>query len=446
MFYMQQLYETIFYHPKVAPLFKDEAIIQYMLRFESALARAQARHGVIPLHAAHMIEDCCKAENINLDQLIAEASLGGNVNIPLVKQLTSVVKEKDAEAAKYVHYGATSQDVIDSAVMMQFRDAIGLITRDLDLLIEQLTTLTETHRNTVMIGRSFMQQARPITFGFKVAHWLDSILRSRKKLEDLLNQNFVLQLGGAVGTLHGMMGKGLMVAATMSDLLRLHMPSMPWHTQRDRLAEMATTLGILTGNLGKIAKDISLLMQTEIAEVFEPSGTGKGGSSTMPHKRNPVGCIAILANAQRVPSLVATMLNAMVQDHERATGAWHAEWETMSAVVQLSAGALHKTVEVTDGLEVDSEQMLRNVEITKGLIFAENISLALAEKVGKQEAHQLIEKCCHEVQTSGRHLRDIILGDHTVMQHLNSAQLEDLFNPAKSVGIIEELINRVLSK
>jgi 3-carboxy-cis,cis-muconate cycloisomerase len=443
---MQQLYETIFYHPKVAQLFKDEAIIQYMLQFESALALAQAKHGIIPGEAAQIIDHCCKIENINLGHLITEAALGGNVNIPLVKQLTSIVKGKDAAAAKYVHYGATSQDVIDSAMMMQLKDAVALIAIDLDILVKQLTLLVETHRSTVMIGRSFMQQARPITFGFKVAHWLDGILRSRKKLEDVRSQNFVLQLGGAVGTLHGMMGKGWKVAETMSDLLGLHMPSLPWHTQRDRLAEVATTLGILSGNLGKIAKDISLLMQTEIAEVYEPSGAGKGGSSTMPHKRNPVGCIAILANTQRVPFLVATMLNAMVQDHERATGAWHAEWETMSAVVQLTAGTLHKSIEVTDGLEVDAEQMLRNIGLTKGLIFAENVSLALAEKIGKQEAHHLIENCCQTVQVMNVHLKELIVKNKMIRQHLTSAQIETLFDPAMSVGLCEELINRVLSK
>ncbi|MCU7549784.1 3-carboxy-cis,cis-muconate cycloisomerase [Chitinophagaceae bacterium LB-8] len=442
---MQHLYEAIFYDPKVNLLFRDEAIIQYMLQFESALAQAQAICGVIPGEAAQVISECCQVANINKEQLIADAALGGNVNIPLVKQLTSVVNQKDAAAAKYVHYGATSQDVIDSAVMLQLKDAIDLIAKGLDVLIEQLTLLVETHRNTVMIGRSFMQQARPITFGFKVAHWLDGILRSKEKVDDLLKENFVLQLGGAVGTFHGMMGRGLMVAEKMSGLLGLKMLSIPWHTQRDCLAAIATTLGILNGSLGKIAKDISLLMQTEIAEVFEPSGKGKGGSSTMPHKRNPVGCIAILANVQRVPSLVATMLGTMVQDHERGTGTWHAEWETISAIVQLTAGSLRKATEVTNGLEVDKEQMLRNIEITKGLIFAENISLALAEKIGKQEAHELIEKCCQEVQRSGMHLKNIVLENTVMRQYLTSSEIEGLFDPVRSIGLCEEWIKRVLN-
>jgi 3-carboxy-cis,cis-muconate cycloisomerase len=443
---MQPLYAAIFYSPKVNQLFRDEAILQHMLRFESALAQAQAEQGLIPGGAAPIIDACCQVENIDKERLIAEAALGGNVNIPLIKQLTSVVKHRDAAAAKYVHFGATSQDVIDSALMMQLRAATQVMAADLNLLIHHLRELVETHRNTVMIGRSFMQQARPITFGFKAANWLDGLLRSRKRVEDLLAENFVLQFGGAVGTLPGMRGKGLLVAETMAGLLGLNLPSIPWHTQRDRLAEVATTLGLLAGNLGKIAKDISLLMQTEIAEVFEPSGAGKGGSSTMPHKRNPVGCLAILANAQRVPSLVATLLGSLVQDHERATGAWHAEWETLRDLVQLTAGALHQAVEVTDGLEVDKSQMGRNIELTHGLIFAENVSLALADKIGKQESHQLIENCCHAVQAKGGHLKEALLDNPTVMQHLTAAQMESLFDPAKSLGLSEEWINRVIEK
>jgi len=432
---MQQLYANIFYSEKVNRLFTGDAVIGYLLQFEAALAKAQAKHGVIPAPVASIIEACCNVENINKEQLIAEAGLGGNINIPLVKQLTALVKQRDEEAAKYVHYGATSQDVIDTAMMLQCRDAVTLIASDVDILIAQLVTLTEAHSKTVMIGRSFMQHARPITFGYKVAGWLDALLRSQAAIKTLLEEGFVLQLGGAVGTLASMAQGGIQVGDEMAEILGLKNPSKPWHTERDRFVSIATTLGTLTGNIGKIAKDISLLMQTEIAEVFEPAARGKGGSSTMPHKRNPVGCIAILSNATRVPSLVATMLSCMVQDHERATGLWHAEWETLGDIIMLSAGALNKAVDVTNGLEIDKEKMRYNLELTNGLIYAENVSMALAEKIGKHAAHELVEACCGEAQSKRMHLKDTIKTNSIVVQNLTDNQIELLFNADASLGL-----------
>src|SRR5689334_8388904 len=327
---MHNLYEKIFYSKKVNELFTNEAIITAMLRFESALAKAQATHNIIQMSAATVIEKNCKVEKINIEQLIKEAANGGNINIPLVKQLTSIVKKENDEAAKYVHFGATSQDVIDTALMLQLKSAVKLIAEDLEQLIEQLKDLTKEHAKTIMVGRSFMQHARPITFGYKTAGWLDSLLRSRQAIQSLLGENFVLQFGGAVGTLSVIDKKGLEVSETMSEELGLGLPEKPWHTQRDRLATIATTLGILSGNIGKMARDISLLSQTEIGEVMESSIKGTGGSSTMPHKKNPVGCIAILANADRIPGLVSTILSSAIQDHERATGLWHAEWQTIT--------------------------------------------------------------------------------------------------------------------
>lgn len=426
---MQRLYENLFYDKNVNALFTDEAMVAYMLQFEAALARAQAVHGLIPEAAATAIEAACVVENIDFEALIEGVGLGGNVNIPLIKQLTAAVKRIYTEGGKFVHFGATSQDVIDTATVLQARDALVLIHKNLEKLISQLTYLMGNHRDTLMIGRSFKQQARPITFGFKVATWLDGILRSKSRVEHLLQNNCSLQLGGAVGTLASMPEKGLLVSETMSEILGLKNPTLSWHTQRDNLVEIATTLGILTGSLSKIAKDISLLMQTEIGEVFEPSGTGKGGSSTMPHKRNPVGCTAILANATRIPPLVSTMLSCMTQDHERATGTWHAEWETLADIIKLTAGALRQANEITDGLEVDKERMLKNIEMTEGLIFAENVSLALAPKIGKTEAYELIEVACKETLQTHKHLKIILLENTIVTTHLTIEELNALFDP-----------------
>lgn len=425
--YNMNLYQNIFYSGAVNDLFTDEATVTYLLQFEAALAQAQAQHKLIPDNAAQVISECCKVENIDIKKLIADAGLGGNVNIPLIKQLTAVVKTKDEEASKYVHFGATSQDVIDTASMLQTRDALKIIYPELQKLISQLTILSAAHQQTQMIGRSFMQHARPITFGFKVSTWLDGLLRSEKRVEQLFSENFVLQLGGAVGNLSSMGNKGEAVAESMAKILGLTNPKIAWHTQRDGFVEIATTLGILTGSISKIARDISLLMQTEIAEVFEPSGVGKGGSSTMPHKRNPVSSIAILANAQRIPNLVATMLSCMTQDHERATGAWHAEWETLTDIIKLSAGVVRQAVIMTDGLEIDKIQMLKNIEATKGLIFAENLSLALSEKIGKSEAHHLVEVLCKETLATGIHLKEIASSNETVSKYFSKAEIQQLF-------------------
>ncbi len=448
---MQRLYENLFYDKTINALFTDEATVAYMLQFEAALAKAQARHGMIPEAAAKAIEAACKVENIDFESLIYGVGLGGNVNIPLIKQLTSVVNRENTEGSKFVHFGATSQDVIDTATILQARDALLLIHKNIEKLIAQLIYLMENHRHTLMIGRSFMQQARPLTFGFKVATWLEGILRSKRRVENLLQHNCQLQLGGAVGTLASMPEKGLLVAATMAEILGLTPPSVTspftmtsWHTQRDNLTEIATTLGILTGSLSKMAKDISLLMQTEIGEVFEPSGVGKGGSSTMPHKRNPVGCTAILANATRIPPLVSTMLSCMTQDHERATGTWHAEWETLSDIIKLTAGALRQANEITNGLEVDKERMLQNIEITEGLIFAENVSLALAEKIGKTEAYVLVETACKETLKTHKHLKYILLENNTVRTHLDIEQINVLFDPKNAVGFCSVFIEKLL--
>ncbi len=442
---MQNLYENIFYDKQVNELFTDESLIKYMLRFEAALTVAQAQQGMTPASVAKTIEECCIIDNIKIEQLVEDAALGGNINIPLIQQLTEAVKKKNAEAAKYVHYGATSQDVIDTALILQLRDALKLIDENLQHLISQLVILIEKHRYTLMIGRTFMQHATPITFGFKIAGWLDGMLRSKKRIEKLLVENFVLQAGGAVGTLSTMQGKGLPVAETMAEILQLKMPSIPWHTQRDRLAEIAATLGIVTGSTGKIAKDISLLMQTEIAEVFEPSAKGKGGSSTMPHKRNPVGCVAILANAARVPALVSVMLSTMIQDHERAAGNWHAEWETLADIVRLTAGAVHQAVIITNGLEINKEQMLHNLEQTKGLIYAENISIALAKHIGKADAHNLMEQICKDAQNRKMHVKDLISGNTIINRYLSQDEIENLFSTQHSTGLCDEFINRVLS-
>jgi 3-carboxy-cis,cis-muconate cycloisomerase len=414
-----------------------------MLRFEAALAEAQGEQGIVPTPSVLSIKNCCKSSFININAIKNDIILSGNAAIPLVKQLIQVVKKHDSEAAKYVHNGATSQDVIDTAMVLQLQQVFVFFEKNLKTLQKHLINLTKTHRNTVMIGRTLLQQARPITFGLKTAYWLDGVNRSIERLSEIKKRVLVLQLGGAVGSLAGMEGKGLAVAEAMSKILHLKLQS-PTHTQRDHFAEVATTLGILMGTLGKIAKDVTLMMQTEVAEVFEGAAEGKGGSSTMPHKRNPVTATAILANANRVPALVSSMLSAMVQEHERSAGLWHSEWAILPEIVKLTAGALEKSIDLIANLEVDKDRMLHNINATKGLIFAENISLALAPYIGKADAHDLVEKACKIAISEKHHLKDALEKNSLVMQHIPASLFESLFDPFNSIGLSLEIIDRIL--
>ena len=425
-------------------IFSDRNTIQRMLDVEAALARALAVEDVIPQSAVAAIASSCRADLMDLDALAKSVSSAGNLAIPLAKQLTAVVTGTDADAARYVHWGATSQDVIDSGRVLQLRDAIDLITTDLAELADTLASLAHQHRATIMMGRTWMQHAQPTTLGLKIAGWLDAIMRHQDRLQALRTRVCVLQFGGAAGTLASLGDSGLTVATALAKDLSLALPALPWHTHRDRMGEVATTFGLLTGTLGKIARDIALHAQTEIAELAEPLVQGRGGSSTMPHKRNPVACSAVLACAMRVPALVSTMLTAMVQEQERALGGWQAEWETLPEIASLTSAALNQLREVTSGLSVDAARMRSNIDITQGLIMAEAVSLALAQHVGRAVAHELIEEACHQAVESGRSLLEVLKSDPRMPKEFSSMHLESLFDPARYLGEAPAFVERVL--
>jgi 3-carboxy-cis,cis-muconate cycloisomerase len=425
--------------------FAAQACIQGMLDFEAALARAQARVGIIPAAAAAPIAACCDVARIDLPRLAHAAGAAGNLAIPLVKQLTAVVAGHDQEAAKYVHWGATSQDAIDTGLVLQLRNALDLIDADLAQLAEALARLAEQHRDTPLVGRTWMQHALPITFGLKAAGWLDAILRHHERLAELRPRILVLQLGGAAGTLASLSDQGLQVATALAEELKLAVPDTPWHTQRDRVVEVATVLGMLVGTLGKMARDISLHMQTDVGEVAEPAAEGRGGSSTMPHKRNPVGCAAVLTAAMRVPALVSTMLSGMVQEHERALGGWQAEWDTLPDIVQLTAGALQQMRQVTSGLKIEAARMRANLDTTHGQIMAEAVTLALGGKIGRMTAHQLVEKACHRAAESNQHLRQTLAQDPVISGELSSDELDRLLDPSNYLGQAVAFVDRVLA-
>jgi len=420
------LYSETFYADDINRLFSDRETISYLLRVEAALAQAQARLGVIPKEAAAVISASCKVDFIDEHKLKADVVLGGNAAIPLVQQLTKVIKNSDFEASKFVHFGATSQDIIDTATILAIKDYILWLEERLHELETALLNLTQKHQNTIMIGRTLLQQARPITFGLKTAGWLQSVTNAKKRLWAIKPQLLRIQLGGAVGS--GNVNITQEVQATCADILGLE-NSFPWQAQRDTLNTFAGILGILSGSLGKMAKDISLMMQTEIGEVFEGAAEGKGGSSTMPHKRNPVTCALIMSNGARTPGLVGTMLSSMVQEHERSAGYWHAEWETLTQLMGLTAGSLEKSVDLIQHLEVRPEQMLKNIEITNGLIYAEKVSLQLSKSMGKLQAHESVKKACERSIKEQRHLKSVISEMHPDLENI-----DQLFQPENSIG------------
>lgn len=439
------LLDALFRTDAVREIFSDRGRLQGMLDFEAALARATARAGLIPGPAASPIESLCRAELFDVGALSRGAAAAGNPAIPMVKALTALVERRDHDAARFVHWGATSQDAMDTGLVLQLRSALELIDAGLVNLSDASAKIASQHKRTPVAGRTWMQQAAPVTFGLKAAGWLSAIERHRQRVKELRARALVLQFGGAAGTLAALGNRGLDVAAALAGELKLSLPDIPWHAQRDRMAEVATTLGLLVGSLGKIARDVALAMQTEIGEASEPAAPGRGGSSTLPHKRNPVSSAVVLAAAARVPALVSVMLAAMVQEQERGLGNWHAEWETLPEICMLAAGALGHMTLVMEGLETDARRMRQNLDATRGLIMAEAVSSALAPKLGRQAAHELVEAACVRAVEQGTSLRDVLEQDTKLAAHLSAAELNRLFDPQSYLGVAEQLVDRALA-
>jgi len=438
------LLDLLFRWDPVANLFRDDNYLQTMLDFEAALAHAEASSGVIPSSAANAIAAKCRVELFDKQKLAEAAALAGNLAIPLVRQLKALVAAENKDAAGFVHWGATSQDAIDTASVLQLREALVLIYGDMQKLCDALSKMADQHRLTPVVARTWMQHAVPTTLGIKFAGWLDALGRHRERFRETQSRCLVLQFGGAAGTLAALGSQGGVVAKHLSAQLKLPLPPIPWHTHRDRLSEIATTLGLLTGSLGKMARDISLHMQTEIDELREPAEEGRGGSSTMPHKRNPVACAMVLAAAIRLPGLVATMLSAMLQEDERGLGGWHAEWETLPEIVCLTAGAMHHLTHVVPRLEIDVQRMRENLELTRGLIFAEAITAALGEKISRSQARELIDAASARAMKEKLHLRDVINDDQKIAKQLSADQLDHLFDARNYTGTASDFIDRVL--
>ncbi|WP_313701698.1 3-carboxy-cis,cis-muconate cycloisomerase [Achromobacter sp.] len=453
MSHLSGITEAIYSDDEILSLFSGAATISQMLAVEAALARAQAQCGVIPPSAAAVIDEVCRggeaSDMLDLDGLATAAVAAGNIAIPFVKQLTAAVARADAEAARYVHWGATSQDILDTALVLQMRQVAARLDAGLARATLACARLTGAHRDTIMVGRTWLQHALPTTFGAKTAGWLEALERSRLRVRQDALQIALLQFGGAAGTLASLGPAGAEVTRALAAELDLGVPAMPWHTHRDRLASLAASLGVLTGTMGKIARDVSLMAQSEIGEVSEPSGPGRGGSSTMPHKRNPVGCAAILAAAVRVPPLVSTMLSGMIQEHERALGGWQAEWDVLPQIAALTGGALRHLTGVLDGLEVYPERMAQNLALTDGLILGEAYMLALGTRLGRLPAHALVERASRDAVANKRSLRDAVRAalesDAATRGLLSDDDLDRLGDPANYVGEAPAICDRVLA-
>jgi 3-carboxy-cis,cis-muconate cycloisomerase len=441
-----QLFDAYFTARDMRDVFCDQGRVQAMLDFEAALARAEARVGLIPSSAVTPIEAACRAGLYDFAALGEAIATAGNSAIPLVKALGKQIAATDAEAERYVHLGATSQDVMDSGLVLQLRRALALIESDLAQLGQTLATQAQRYTATPLAGRTWLQHATPVTLGMKIAGWLGAVTRSRQRLAELKPRLLVLQFGGASGTLAALGEQAMPIAQALAEELQLTLPDQPWHTQRDRVVEFAAVLGLIAGSLGKLGRDISLLMQTEAAEVFEPSAPGKGGSSTMPHKRNPVGAAVLIGAATRVPGLLSTLFSAMPQEHERSLGLWHAEWETLPEICCLVSGSLQQALLIAQGLEVDAGRMARNLDLTQGLVLAEAVSIVLAQRVGRDTAHHLLEQCCKRAVAEQRHLRAVLGDEPQVTAELSAAELDHLLDPAHYLGQAKTWVERAVAE
>ena len=423
----------------------DTARLQRMLDVEFALARAEGALSIIPKKAVKPIGDCCGVEKFDIAALGEAAVASGNIAIPMVKALTAEVEKRDADAAGYVHWGATSQDIIDTALMLDLRAAIDALHADLNRAVAAFSKIAKTHRKTPSVARTWLQHALPVPFGLKAAGYAAALARSRARLTLVRDEVLALQFGGAAGTLAALGKRGFEVAERLAYELKLPLPDAPWHTHRDRLGEVASAFAILAGTCGKIARDVSLLMQTEVGEVSERAAAGRGGSSTMPHKRNPVASAATLACAQIAPHLAASILAAEIQEHERSAGNWASEWVTFPALALVTSGALASVVDIAEGLEIDPERMRKNLDITHGLIMAEAVSMKLAEKIGKAKAHKIVEDASRRAAAQERNLKDVLLADKDVTEKLKATEIEKLFEPMSYPGVAQIFIDRLLA-
>jgi 3-carboxy-cis,cis-muconate cycloisomerase len=437
-----EIFRDAFGSEAMRAIFSDEATVSRYVEVEVALAKVQATLGLIPEDAALSIAKAADPKSIDLNKLKQETDLVGYPIVGVVHQMA----KQAGEAGRYLHWGATTQDIMDTAVVLQLRSAFDIIESDLSDISLALANLSKKYRDTVMAGRTHLQHALPVTFGYKCAVWLSMIERHRCRLVELRPRVLVGQFGGAAGTLASLGENGLRVHDALMTELGLGANDIPWHGARDGVTEAVSFLALVTGSLGKIALDVALLMQTEIGEVFEPFVKGRGSSSTMPQKRNPISSELIIASAKSVRQDVGLMLDSLAgADHERATGPWHLEWLAVPRAFITTAGALHQAKFLTNGLIVDGDRMRRNLDMTGGLIVAEAVMMGLAKPLGRNAAHDLVYAACRSALDKDTTLIDQLRLLPEVTRVLDPQALEALVNPANYLGCSGEMIDRVLT-
>lgn len=435
------LFRDMFGTAEMRAIFTDEALVGRYLEVEAALARAQARMGVVPEAAAQAIDAACRSLVIDFERLRHDTENVGYPILPLVHQLS----EAAGDAGGFVHWGATTQDIMDTATVLQIRAALDIVAHDLKEVRRILAALALKYRDTPMAGRTHLQQALPITFGYKVAIWLSSVDRHIERIAQALPRILMGEFSGAAGTLASVGDDGLEMQKLFCEELGLIQPPITWHVARDGIAEAVTVLGLVTGSLAKIATDVMLMCATEFGELSEPYVPGRGASSTMPQKRNPISSELILAAAKAVRQHVATMLDGMIHDFERATGPWHLEWISLPESFLLTASALANAKFMLGGLVVHEDRMQRNLGLTHGLIVAEAVMMAAAPKLGRQRAHEIVYDACQKAIESGGQLADILTALPEVVEALGGvAAVQRLCDPINYLGLSGQMVDRVL--
>ena len=437
------IFRDIFSTPEMRHVFSDEQRTACYLQIEAALARVQARLRIIPAEAAREIERQCRIENIDLARLKQQTERIGYPILGVVQQIVALCAEGLGE---WCHWGATTQDITDTAVVLQIRAALKLVEKDMEAIAAALATLSRRYRDTAMAGRSNLQQAVPLTFGFKTAALLAAMQRHRERLAQMRPRVLVGEFGGAVGTLASLGKDGLKVQAELMQELGLGQPDIAWHTVRDRIGEVACFLGLVTGTLGKISMDVKLLMQTEVAEVYEPFHEARGSSSTMPQKRNPISCLYIHSTVALVRQHVAALLEAAVADHERSTGPWEIEWISLPEIFLLASGALAQTRDLVSGLEVDEDRMRANLDLTHGMVVSEAVMMGLGPHLGRQRAHDLVYDICRKVAATGQPLADLLAQNAEITRHLGRAEIDMMCDPRRYLGLAAEMVDEILAR
>jgi 3-carboxy-cis,cis-muconate cycloisomerase len=430
---------------------RDRAFVQAMLDVELALVRALVHCGLAPVEAADELAPACDASAFDLEALGRCTAEQGT---PVPGLLAAVRERVGEQAAAHLHRGATSQDIVDTALMLVARRSLVPLLEDLGLAADACAELAERHRDSLIVGRTLLQQALPLTFGLKAASWLSGLDAARRELAQVREDVLAVQLGGAVGTLSALGAAGLEVVSDLAAQLELNEPGVPWHTIRIRPARLSCALGSALGVMAKVAHDVLLLAQTEVGEVSEGGAGGaggaggrggRGGSSTMPHKHNPVGAVAVLACAQRGPGLVATILSAMTQEHERAAGAWQAEWGTLTELMSLTGSAASALSELLPGLELDVSRMRENLDATGELVMTESVATALGDSLGRSAAQRLVQDASRRSVSEHRPLRDVMLEQAEVVDGLGASALDHALDPSQYLGMTSELIDRALA-